>query len=188
MLRSVGSIIFGLLADRYGRKWPFIVNCALFVVLELGTGFVNTFNQFLAVRSLFGIAMGGMYGNAAATALEDVPSEARGLMSGIFQQAYAFGFLLATALGRGFINTVGHEWRPLFWFTAGLPVLLIVARLFMPETDTYLERKELREKGDNIGKVFIEEGKIALREYWLLLIYLVLLMAGFNFMVRNYSL
>lgn len=67
MLRSVGSIIFGLAADRYGRKWPFIVNNLLFIVLELGTGFCSTYNQFLGVRALFGIAMGGLYGNAAAT-------------------------------------------------------------------------------------------------------------------------
>jgi SHS family lactate transporter-like MFS transporter len=67
MLRSVGSIIFGLAADRYGRKWPFIINNVLFIILELGTGFCQTYNQFLAVRALFGIAMGGLYGNAAAT-------------------------------------------------------------------------------------------------------------------------
>jgi SHS family lactate transporter-like MFS transporter len=67
MLRSVGAIIFGLASDRYGRKWPFIVNNVLFIILELGTGFVSTYNQFLAVRALFGIAMGGLYGNAAAT-------------------------------------------------------------------------------------------------------------------------
>jgi MFS family permease len=67
MLRSVGSIIFGLAADRYGRKWPFIINNLLFIVLELGTGFCSTYNQFLGVRALFGIAMGGLYGNAAAT-------------------------------------------------------------------------------------------------------------------------
>lgn len=67
MLRSVGSIIFGLAADRYGRKWPFVVNNILFIVLELGTGFCTTYEQFLGVRALFGIAMGGLYGNAAAT-------------------------------------------------------------------------------------------------------------------------
>lgn len=67
MLRSVGSIIFGLAADRYGRKWPFIVNNLLFIVLELGTGFCTTYEQFLGVRALFGVAMGGLYGNAAAT-------------------------------------------------------------------------------------------------------------------------
>lgn len=59
MLRSVGAIIFGVLADRYGRKWPMIINLALFVVLELGAGFCNTLSQLIGVRSLYGIAMGG---------------------------------------------------------------------------------------------------------------------------------
>lgn len=67
MLRSVGSIIFGLAADRWGRKWPFVVNNVLFIILELSTGFCNTYEQFLGVRAMFGIAMGGLYGNAAAT-------------------------------------------------------------------------------------------------------------------------
>ena len=69
MLRSVGSIIFGLAADRYGRKWPFIINNVLFIILELSTGFCSTYKQFLGVRALFGIAMGGLYGNAAATGM-----------------------------------------------------------------------------------------------------------------------
>lgn len=112
MLRSVGSIIFGVAADRYGRKWPFIINNVLFIVLELGTGFCQTYEQFLGVRALFGIAMGGLYGNAAATALEDCPEEARGIISGMLQQGYAFGYLLATVFARAFVNTVGHSWRP----------------------------------------------------------------------------
>jgi SHS family lactate transporter-like MFS transporter len=61
MLRSVGAIIFGIASDRYGRKWPFIVNNMLFIVLELGTGFVQTYKQFLGVRALFGIAMGTIF-------------------------------------------------------------------------------------------------------------------------------
>ena len=63
MLRSVGAIIFGIAADRYGRKWPFVVNNLLFIVLELGTGFTYSYSSFLACRALFGIAMGGLYGN-----------------------------------------------------------------------------------------------------------------------------
>lgn len=86
MLRSVGAILFGIAADRYGRKWPFILNNVLFIILELATGFCDTYESFLGVRSLYGIAMGGLYGNAAATALEDCPAEARGIISGILQQ------------------------------------------------------------------------------------------------------
>ncbi|KAJ8060530.1 hypothetical protein OCU04_010848 [Sclerotinia nivalis] len=182
MLRSVGSILFGLAADRYGRKWPFIVNNLLFIALELGTGFCRTYKEFLACRALFGVAMGGLYGNAAATALEDCPEEARGLISGILQQGYAFGYLLATAFARGLVNTTSHGWRPLFWFGACPPVLIIIFRLCLPETDAYNERVLVRNERGNIGATFLAEGKVALREHWLLLIYLVLLMAGFNFM------
>ncbi|TDZ37345.1 Carboxylic acid transporter protein-like protein [Colletotrichum spinosum] len=199
MFRSVGSIAFGIAADRYGRKWPFIVNNILFIILELGTGFCNTYQQFLACRALFGIAMGGLYGNAAATALEDLPQETRGMMSGILQQGYAFGYLLAAAFARGLVNTTPHGWRPLFWFGAGPPVLFIVFRLMLPETDTFLEHKRLREAAGlhaaaaaaasengrqqpNVTSTFLKEGKVALRRHWLLLTYLVLLMAGFNFM------
>lgn len=183
MFRSVGSVIFGLAADRYGRKWPFVVNNLLFIVLELGTGFCNTYKQFLACRALFGIAMGGLYGNAAATALEDCPEEARGLLSGMLQQGYAFGYLLATAFARGLVDTTSHGWRPLFWFAAAPPVLIIIFRLCLPETETYIEREAVRNEKGNIGATFIAEGKVAVRRHWLLLIYLVLLMAGFNFMV-----
>lgn len=97
MFRSVGSILFGIATNRYGWKWQFIINNILFIMLELGTGFCQTYKQFLAYRALFGIAIGGLYRNAAATALEDCPEEARGLISGILQQGYAFGSLLATA-------------------------------------------------------------------------------------------
>lgn len=67
MLRTVGSVLFGIAADRWGRKWPFVVNNVLFILLEGATGFCGSYKSFLAVRALFGIAMGGLYGNAAAT-------------------------------------------------------------------------------------------------------------------------
>jgi SHS family lactate transporter-like MFS transporter len=130
--------------------------------------------------------MGGLYGNAAATALEDLPEETRGLMSGILQQGYAFGYLLATAFARGLVNTTSHGWRPLFWFGAGPPVLIILWRLMLPETQTYQQHESVRRTaqtaGQSVSKTFLLEGKVALRRHWLLLTYLVLLMAGFNFM------
>ncbi|KAI1336006.1 sugar transporter family protein [Xylariaceae sp. FL0016] len=182
MLRSAGSIIFGIAADRYGRKWPFIINNLLFIVLELGTGFCQTYQQFLACRALFGVAMGGLYGNAAATALEDLPNEARGLLSGMLQQGYAFGYLLAAAFSRALVDTTPHGWRPLFWFGACPPVLFIIWRLYLPETNTYIAHQAMRAANGNIGATFIQEGKIALKRHWMMLTYLVLLMAGFNFM------
>jgi SHS family lactate transporter-like MFS transporter len=95
MFRPLGAAIFGLAADRYGRRWPFIINNIFLIIFELATGFCQTYRQFLAVRSLFGFAMGGIYGNAAATALEDIPNPARGLFSGLYQNGYPFGYLLA---------------------------------------------------------------------------------------------
>ncbi|KAJ4380420.1 Carboxylic acid transporter, partial [Neurospora sp. IMI 360204] len=191
MLRSIGAISFGIAADRYGRKWPFVLNNLLFIVLELGTGFSQTYSQFLACRALFGIAMGGLYGNAAATALEDLPPAARGLMSGLLQQGYAFGYLLAAAFTRGLVNTTSHGWRPLFWFGACPPVLIIGLRLLLPETEIYEQHASVRrtaranggaDKGGGVSATFLKEGKVALKKHWLILIYLVLLMAGFNFM------
>ncbi|EXJ76888.1 MFS transporter, SHS family, lactate transporter [Capronia epimyces CBS 606.96] len=182
MFRSLGSAIFGIAADRYGRKWPFVINNILFIALELGTGFCQTYKQFLAVRALFGIAMGGLYGNAAATALEDCPPAARGIISGMLQQGYAFGYLLATAFSRGLVNTTSHGWRPLFWFGAGPPVLIILFRLCLPETNTFRARQALREQQGSIASTFISEGRVALKRHWLLLIYLILIATGFNAM------
>ncbi|KAL2825292.1 major facilitator superfamily domain-containing protein [Aspergillus cavernicola] len=183
MLRSVGAITFGIASDRWGRKWPFIVNLLLFIALEIGTGFTQTYEQFLAVRALFGIAMGGLYGNAAATALEDCPKEARGIISGLLQQGYAFGYLLATAFARALVGTTSHGWRPFYWFAGCLPALVIVFRLFLPETNAFRERQALRaEMRGNVTSTFLSEGTVALKRHWMLLIYLVLLMAGFNFM------
>ncbi|BCR91075.1 sugar transporter family protein [Aspergillus chevalieri] len=182
MLRSVGAIIFGIASDRWGRKWPFIVNNILFIVLELGTGFCQTYKQFLACRALFGIAMGGIYGNAAATALEDCPLEARGIVSGILQQGYAFGYLLATAFSRALVNTTSHGWRPFYWFAAAVPVLIILYRLFLPETEAFRRRQETRAEMGGVTSTFFEEGKVAIKRHWLILAYLVLLLAGFNFM------
>lgn len=102
-------------------------------------------------------------------------------------KGYAFGYLLATAFARGLVNTTPHGWRPLFWFGACPPVLIIIFRLCLPETDKFKEREAVRNERGNIGKTFIAEGKVALKRHWLLLVYLVLLMAGFNFMVGTPS-
>ena len=126
--------------------------------------------------------MGGLYGNAAATALEDCPEAARGLISGMLQQGYAFGYLLATAFARGLVDTTSHGWRPLYWFGACPPVLIILFRLCLPETASYRERDAVRKANGSVTNTFLSEGRVALKKHWLVLIYLVLLMAGFNFM------
>ncbi|EQC34615.1 MFS transporter, SHS family, lactate transporter [Saprolegnia diclina VS20] len=180
MLRPIGSVIFGIAADRYGRKWPFVINNILFIVLELATGFCTTFTQFMWVRAFYGVAMGGMWGMAAATALEDAPAAARGLISGIFQQGYSFGYLLAVVFARAFVNTTSHGWRPLFWFGACPPVLIILFRMMLPETKAFTER-HLR-RAEAASSTFVSEGKLVLQRQWVLLGYLVLLMTAMNFL------
>ncbi|GEQ67380.1 hypothetical protein JCM33374_g1044 [Metschnikowia sp. JCM 33374] len=77
MFRPVGALIFGYWGDRFGRKWPYVINLCCLVVLLIGTGFIQTYQQFLVVRSLFGIAMGGVFGFSLATSLEDSPNQCR---------------------------------------------------------------------------------------------------------------
>jgi hypothetical protein len=73
LLRSIGAAFFGLAGDKWGRKWPMVVNMIVLGVLQIATIYSGTFSQFLAVRSLFGLFMGGVYGNAIAMALEECP-------------------------------------------------------------------------------------------------------------------
>ena len=73
LLRSVGAAFFGLAGDKFGRKWPMVLNMIILGLLQVATIYCSTFNQFLAVRSLFGLFMGGVYGNAIAMALENCP-------------------------------------------------------------------------------------------------------------------
>lgn len=176
-----------------------IINLGLFVVLELASGFCNTLSQFLGVRSLYGIAMGGLFGPAAATALEDLPYDARGVLSGFFELGYGFGYLLAAIFYRAFVPTTSHSWRSLFWFGAGPPILIIAYRWWLPETNTFqimaaerearlvLEKQASDQEGD--GDVHIRAGGLrawfkeswaGIKEYWVIFIYLIFLMTGWN--------
>ncbi|SGZ49665.1 CIC11C00000002800 [Sungouiella intermedia] len=187
MLRSIGALVFGYWGDRYGRKWPYIVNLSLLVVLQIGTGFVKTYEQFLGVRALFGIAMGGVYGFSLATSLDDAPAQCRGILSGIFQEGYAFGYLLAVIFNRAIVPNSSHGWRAIFWFAAGPPVLFVIWRWYLPETQAFqrqLEKQELERSQEPGNKFFSvsKSAKEAINRYWLIMIYCVLMMAGFNFM------
>ncbi|EIN13033.1 carboxylic acid transporter [Punctularia strigosozonata HHB-11173 SS5] len=189
LFRSAGAVIFGMLSDRYGRKYPLIFNLLLCAAFELGAGFVQTFPQFLALRSLFGVAMGGIWGLAAATALENLPVEVRGLASGVLQQGYAVGYLIAAVVNLQLVPSVHVGWRSLFWTSAGVSVFAAAVRLPLPESAVFLRAKEAaRARGETTGsashktKVFMRESGRMLRKHWLLCIYAVLLMTGFNFL------
>jgi SHS family lactate transporter-like MFS transporter len=171
-----------VLSDRFGRKWPLVINLLLCASFELGAGFVTTFSQFLALRSLFGIAMGGIWGLAASTALENLPVELRGLGSGILQQGYAFGYLIAAVINLRLVPHTSHSWRALFWASASISAFAAVLRALVPESEIFLRAKALeREKGATTGnktRVFIHQIGAMLKQHWLLCIYAVLLMTG----------
>ncbi|KAL0581886.1 hypothetical protein V5O48_000115 [Marasmius crinis-equi] len=195
LLRSAGAVVFGIISDRYGRKWPLVVNLIIISILELGAGFVQNFEQFLAVRSLFGIGMGGIWGLAASTALENLPVEARGLASGVLQQGYAVGYLFAACINLRLVPDVsdslnGEGWRSLFWCAAGISFFAAVVRAIVPESEVFLKaRAEAKERERAMGvttknktKIFLRETGRMLKNHWLLCIYAVLLMTGFNFL------
>lgn len=186
MLRTIGAIGFGIWGDTKGRKYPYIANLSLLIVIQIGTGFVQTYQQFLAVRALFGVAMGGLYGICAAEALTDAPKNSRGIMSGMFQEGYAFGYLLAVVFQRAIGDTTKKGWRSLFWFSAGPPVIFIIWRYFTPETDSFIRQRERFNENaaakNSKSKEFKSQARKALNQYWLIIVYLVVLMAGFNFM------
>src|SRR3989441_10844457 len=118
--RPVGAFIFGLIADRYGRKLPLMIDLVFYSVIEVLTGFAPNYTTFLVLRALFGIGMGAEWGVGASLVMEKVSSRYRGVVSGLLQQGYALGFLLAALCYRSLFPHLG--WRPLF-FIGGLPAL-----------------------------------------------------------------
>ena len=176
------QVIFGVLSDRYGRKWPLVVNLLIITSLEIGVGFCRSFAGFLALRSLFGVAMGGIWGMAASTALENLPVEFRGIASGVIQQGYAAGYLIAAILNRFLAPKVSIGWRSLFYTAAGFSSFSAILRALLPESEVFLRARAAENKkgGDSKGKtkIFLREIKEMLKTHWLLCIYAVLLMAG----------
>lgn len=119
--RPVGGFLFGMLADRFGRRGPMVWNLALCGLIQLASGLAPNYGLFLASRAAFGIVMGGQWGVGASLAMEKVPARWRGLLSGILQEGYAFGYLLAALCYSLVFERFG--WRPLF-FIACLPALV----------------------------------------------------------------
>ncbi len=167
--RPVGAFIFGLLADRYGRRLPLIIDLIFFSVVEVLSGLAPNYATFLVLRALFGIGMGGEWGVGASLAMEKVPPRLRGVLSGLLQEGYAAGYLLAA--GCYFFVFPHWGWRPMF-FIGGLPALLaIYVRLQVKESEVW--KKTRHENWSQLGR--------SIASHWKLFIYLVLLMMMMNF-------
>jgi SHS family lactate transporter-like MFS transporter len=137
--RPVGAFIFGLLADRYGRKLPLMIDLVFYSVVEVLTGLAPNYTTFLVLRALFGIGMGAEWGVGASLVMEKVPARYRGVVSGLLQEGYALGYLLAALCYRSLFPHLG--WRPLF-FIGGLPALLaLFVRARVHESDVWRETR-----------------------------------------------
>jgi SHS family lactate transporter-like MFS transporter len=167
--RPLGAFIFGLLADRYGRRLPLIIDLIFFSIVEVLSGLAPNYATFLVLRALFGIGMGGEWGVGASLAMEKVPPRLRGVLSGLLQEGYAAGYLLAA--GCYFFVFPHWGWRPMF-FIGGLPALLaIFVRLRVKESEVW--KKTRHENWGQLGR--------GIASHWKLFLYLVLLMMMMNF-------
>ena len=119
--RPIGAFLFGLLADRYGRRLPLMLDVLFYSIVEVLSGLAPGFSVFIFLRLLYGIGMGGEWGVGASLALESVPEKRRGMISGFLQEGYAFGYLLAAIAFWLVFPRFG--WRAMF-FIGGLPALL----------------------------------------------------------------
>ncbi|PYJ82094.1 MAG: MFS transporter [Verrucomicrobia bacterium] len=167
--RPVGAFIFGLLADRYGRRLPLMLDLVFYSVVEVLSGLAPDYKTFLILRALFGIGMGGEWGVGASLAMEKVPPKWRGVLSGILQEGYAVGYLLAACCY--FFVFPKWGWRPMF-FIGGLPALLALFVRFKVKESAVWERTR-PPNWSGVGRAIVSQ--------WKLFLYLSCLMMMMNF-------
>lgn len=168
--RPLGALLFGLAADRFGRVPTLMVDILAFSALEFATGFAPNLTVFLILRALFGVAMGGEWGVGASLAMESIPENSRGLISGLLQAGYPSGYLIASVVYGLLFHLIG--WRGMFMVGAVPALLVIYIRSTVEESPAYLARMDRR---DQPGLLKV------LRRHAGLFIYAVMLMTAFNF-------
>lgn len=168
--RPIGAFIFGLMADKYGRRLPLMISIAFYSLIEVLCGFAPGYSTFLFLRLLYGIGMGGEWGVGASLVMESVSVKKRGFLSGLLQEGYAVGFLIAAAVY--YLVFPHFGWRAMF-FIGGLPALVtLFIRSRVKETEAWKKSKSANWK---------EYGK-TVKKHWKLFVYLVILMSIMNLM------
>jgi SHS family lactate transporter-like MFS transporter len=168
-MRPVGALLFGRLADRYGRRPMLMVNIVAFSLFELATGFAPSLTAFMILRALYGIAMGGEWGIGSSLTMETIPARWRGWVSGLLQSGYPAGYFLATVLFGFAFPYVG--WRGMFIIGAFPALLVLYIRSSVPESPVW--REMARQPRVPVSTV--------LRKHLGLTVYAVILMMAFNF-------
>ena len=169
-MRPVGALLFGLLADRYGRRKPMMANVVFFSVCELLCGFAPNYTVFLILRAVYGIGLGGEWGVGASLAMESAPKKWRGALSGGIQSGYPMGYLLAAVAARFVLPAWG--WRAMFW-VGGIPALLaFYIRYQVKESEAWTQHRV------PTVKAILQTAS----GHWKLFAYLVLLMTLMMFL------
>lgn len=168
-LRPIGAFLFGLFADRYGRRLPIAANFVLFAVVEVFTGFAHSFTTFLIARAIFGVVMGGQWGVGITLAMEQVPPRLRGTVSGVLQEGYAIGYLLAAA--SFYLLFDRFSWRVLF-FIGPIPALLLAGFVLLTVRESSVWEKSRKNSWGSLAR--------SLWAHWKLFVYFILLMMALH--------
>jgi SHS family lactate transporter-like MFS transporter len=169
-MRPVGAILFGLMADRFGRRPTLMVDIIAYSVFELASAFAPSLRVFLILRAFFGIAMGGEWGVGAALAFETLPAKGRGFFSGVLQEGYVVGYLMAALVYGTLFPVVG--WRGMFLIGALPAFLVIYIRTKVEESPAWLQGRVSRTAEPRLAKNIFSHAGIFL--------FLVVLMFAFN--------
>jgi MFS transporter, SHS family, lactate transporter len=169
-MRPVGAILFGLMADRFGRRPTLMIDIIAYSVFELASAFAPSLKVFLIMRAFFGIAMGGEWGVGAALAFETLPVEGRGFFSGLLQEGYVVGYLMAALVYGALFPIFG--WRGMFVIGALPAFLVIYIRTKVDESPAWLQGRVSRAAERELGK--------EIRSHAGIFIFIVVLMFAFN--------
>jgi SHS family lactate transporter-like MFS transporter len=173
LMRPVGAVIFGLWADRSGRRLPLLVDVSFYSVVGFACAFAPNFSVLLVLRLLYGIGMGGEWGLGAALAMERIPAARRGFFSGLLQQGYALGYMLAAVSYLAVTNLTSFGWRGLFALSLVPALISLALRARLTESEVWEKVKMSSRKPADILKQ-----PAILRRF----VYLVALMTAFNWM------
>jgi SHS family lactate transporter-like MFS transporter len=177
LMRPIGALLFGLWADRIGRKVPLIVDVIFYSTVGFLCAFAPNFTVLLVLRFLYGIGMGGEWGLGAALAMEKIPRERRGFFSGLLQEGYSFGYLMAAVVFLVISDGFGLGWRWLFAFSIIPAMISLFVRTRVGESEAWEStREDLRVTRTRLRDVFFT------RTVLLRFVYLVVLMTAFNWM------